>query len=180
VFTGRCLANDGSHNAITLLFTGRCLVTAGCCDSRILALSEYATIFEIRIKFDGTVVTRDRKGVKTQPVEPSSMYRGTGLRFEREEQFQGLLSCCPCACADCPFTKHHLASVGLTFCALKESNYFAQPCHFVISAFFFFWYMFLPPVGQSRSVCHCACAVCSLCNESSKRTTEVGLLFWRL
>jgi hypothetical protein len=27
-----------------LLFTGRCLVTAGCCDSTGLALSEYATI----------------------------------------------------------------------------------------------------------------------------------------
>jgi hypothetical protein len=36
---------DCAENTIPLLlFTGRCLETAGCCDSIILALREYATI----------------------------------------------------------------------------------------------------------------------------------------
>jgi hypothetical protein len=33
-----------TENTIPLLFTGRCLVAASCCESTVLALSEYATI----------------------------------------------------------------------------------------------------------------------------------------
>jgi hypothetical protein len=44
--TAACAAigMDCAENTIPLLFTGSCLVTAGCCDSAILALSEYVTI----------------------------------------------------------------------------------------------------------------------------------------
>jgi hypothetical protein len=38
------LDTDRVENTIPLLFTDRCLVTAGCYDSTVLALSEYATI----------------------------------------------------------------------------------------------------------------------------------------
>jgi hypothetical protein len=38
------IGTDCAGNAISLLFTSRCLVTAGCCDFKVLALSEYATI----------------------------------------------------------------------------------------------------------------------------------------
>jgi hypothetical protein len=36
---------DCAENNVPLLFTGRCLVTAGCCDSTVLALSKYDRIF---------------------------------------------------------------------------------------------------------------------------------------
>jgi hypothetical protein len=38
------IGTDWAKNTIPLLFLGRCLVMAGCCDSTVLALSEYATI----------------------------------------------------------------------------------------------------------------------------------------
>jgi hypothetical protein len=42
---------DCAENTIPLLlFTSRCLVKAGCCDSTILALSEYATGVYIGIR----------------------------------------------------------------------------------------------------------------------------------
>jgi hypothetical protein len=46
-FTVACAAigADRVENTIPPLPTGHCLVTAGCCDSTIPALSEYATIF---------------------------------------------------------------------------------------------------------------------------------------
>jgi hypothetical protein len=49
-----------AENAI-LLFTGRCLVTAGCCDSTILALSDYVETFcnhitlSLKVSGDATV-----------------------------------------------------------------------------------------------------------------------------
>jgi hypothetical protein len=39
------ISTDFTENIIPLLFMDCCLVTAGGCDSTILALSEYATIF---------------------------------------------------------------------------------------------------------------------------------------
>jgi hypothetical protein len=44
IVTCAVIGMDLAENAIPLLFTDRCLVIAGCCDSTILALSEYATI----------------------------------------------------------------------------------------------------------------------------------------
>jgi hypothetical protein len=38
------IGTDCAENTIPLLFTGSGLVTACCCDSTVLALSEYATI----------------------------------------------------------------------------------------------------------------------------------------
>jgi hypothetical protein len=35
---------DCAENIIPLLFTGLCLLAVGCCDSTVLALSEYAII----------------------------------------------------------------------------------------------------------------------------------------
>jgi hypothetical protein len=44
IFAGATIATDNAENTIPLLlFTGRCRVTADCCGSTILALSEYAT-----------------------------------------------------------------------------------------------------------------------------------------
>jgi hypothetical protein len=55
-----------------------------------------------------------------------------------------------------PFKSLELLGTALSFC--------------VRCAFFFScWYVFLPPVGQLWSDWHCTCAVCSLCNENSKR-----------
>jgi hypothetical protein len=40
------IGTDWAENTIPLLlFKDRCLETAGCCDSKILALSEYAAIY---------------------------------------------------------------------------------------------------------------------------------------
>jgi hypothetical protein len=38
------IGTNWADNIILLLFTGSCLVTAGCCDSTVLASSEYATL----------------------------------------------------------------------------------------------------------------------------------------
>jgi hypothetical protein len=43
IVAGTAIDTDSAENIIPLLlFTTHCLVTAGCCDSRVLALSEYA------------------------------------------------------------------------------------------------------------------------------------------
>jgi hypothetical protein len=44
IFACAAIDTDCAENTVPLLFTGHCLITAGCCDSTILALKEYATI----------------------------------------------------------------------------------------------------------------------------------------
>jgi hypothetical protein len=44
------IGTDCAENNINLFSTGRFLITADCCDSTILAFSEYATTFKYAVK----------------------------------------------------------------------------------------------------------------------------------
>jgi hypothetical protein len=60
------IGTDCAENTIPLvLFTGHCLVTADCCDSTILALSVYATIFFL----NRTISNSDK-------MQPNYNYKG--------------------------------------------------------------------------------------------------------